>query len=178
MSIQLIVRNWALAFFQAAQDTGKLEQVRKDVTLLKDFLRSGEPLLMQLSSPKFSPADRSDILKKALGTHVTDLTLNFLILVSTHKRQKLLPEILDEFFMVNNQSQKILKATLTSAKELDTSQRQKLQKELEKKNGCTFDIEYKIDPKLLAGFVLVYEDKMLDCSTKGALNRLKRILDV
>lgn len=178
MSIQLIVRNWALAFFHAAQDAGKLEQVRKDVTLLKDLLSSGEPLLMQLSSPKFSPANRSDILKKALGAHITDLSLNFLILVSTHKRQNLLPRIIEDFFLINSQSQKILKATLTSAREIDTSQKQKLQKELEQKNGCTLDIQYKIDPKLLAGFVLVYEDRMYDCSTKSALNRLKMILDV
>lgn len=178
MSIHLITSNWAQAFFHAAHDAGKLEQVRKDVSLLKDFLGSGEPLLIRLSSPKFSPADRVNILKKALGTHVTDLTLNFLILVSTHKRQNLLLRIVDEFFLVDSQNQKILKATLTSARELETSQKHKLQKELERKNGCTLDIQYKIDPKLLAGFVLVYEDKMYDCSTKGALNRLKMILDV
>jgi F-type H+-transporting ATPase subunit delta len=178
MSTQLIVRNWALAFFKAAQDAGKLEQTGKDVSFLKDFIKSGEPLLMQLSSPKFSPADQSNILKKALSTHITYLTLNFLILVLKYKRQNLLLKILEEFSLINNCNQKILKATLTSARELNSSQKNRLQNELQKKTGCTLDIQYKIDPRLLAGFVLVYEDKMFDCSTKGALNRLKMILDV
>lgn len=178
MSTKLIVLNWAQAFFNAAQDTGKLDAAQKDVALLKQVLKSEEALLVQLSSPKLSLTDRSNILKKALSEHITDLTLSFLVLVIKYRRQNLLLRILEEFSLINSQNQKILKATLTSAKELDTSQKSKLQNELQKKTGCTPDIQYRIDPKLLAGFVLVYEDKMYDCSTKGALGRLKRLLDV
>lgn len=178
MSTELIVRNWAQAFFNAAQDTGKLDAALKDAALLTQVLKSEEAFLIQLSSPKLSLTDRSNILKKALSAHITDLTLNFLILVIKYRRQNLLLRILEEFSLVNNQNQKILNATLTSAKELNASQKNRLQDELQKKTGCTLDIQYRIDPRLLAGFVLVCEDKMYDCSTKGALNRLKRILDV
>jgi F-type H+-transporting ATPase subunit delta len=178
MSTQLIARNWALAFFNAARDTGKLDAALKDAALLTQVLKSEETLLIQLSSPKLSLADRSNILKNALSAHISDLTLNFLNLVLKYRRLNLLLEILEEFFLVNSQNQKILKATLTSAKELNSSQKKRLQDEMQRKTGCTFDIQYKIDPRLLAGFVLIYEDKMYDCSTKGALNRLKRMLDV
>lgn len=178
MSTQLIVRNWALAFFNAVQDSGKLDSALKDAALLTQVLKSEKTLLIQLSSPKLSLSDRSNILKKALSAHITDLTLNFLNLVLKYRRLNLLLEILEEFLLVNSQNQKILKATLTSAKELNSSQKKRLIDEMQRKTGCTLDIQYRIDPGLLAGFVLVYEDKMYDCSTKGALNRLKRMLEV
>ncbi len=178
MSTELIVRNWAQAFFSAAQDSGKLEKILKDVALLTQVLKSEEPILIQLSSPRLSLRDRSNILKKALGTHITDFTLNFLILVLRYGRQNLLLKILDEFILANSQNQKIFNATVSSAKELSSAQKRKMQNELEKKTGHTFDIEFRIDPQLIAGFVLVYEDKMYDCSTKSALNKLRRTLNV
>ncbi len=178
MSTELIVRNWAQAFYNAALDTGKLDAALKDTALLTQVLKSEETFLIQLSSPRLSLTVRSNILKKALSAHITDFTLNFLNLVLKYRRQNLLLRILEEFSLINNQNQKILKATLTSAIELDTSQKSRLQNELQKKTGYTLDIQYSIDPKLLAGFVLVYEDKMYDCSTKGALNRLRRMLSV
>jgi F-type H+-transporting ATPase subunit delta len=178
MSTELIVRNWAQAFFNAAQDTGKLDAAQKDLALLTQVLKSEAAFLVQLSSPRLSLTDRSNILKKALSAHISDLSMNFLNLVIKYKRQNLLLKMLEEFSLINSQHQKILKATLTSATELDASQKSKLQDELQRKTGCTPDIQYRIDPRLLAGFILVYEDKMYDCSTKSALGRLKRILEV
>lgn len=176
MSNQAIAHNYAQAFFNAGQDAGVLELIREDVRLLKECVYTGASLLSRLSSPGFSQADRLKIMEKALGEHVSGLTRNFLLLIVHHRRQNLLPIILDELDNIINKNRQVLKASLTSARQLSSNQQQKMHQILQKRTGCTFDIQFRIDPKLLAGFVLVYEEKMYDCSTIGALNRFRDTL--
>ncbi|HEX3020564.1 MAG TPA: ATP synthase F1 subunit delta [Chitinispirillaceae bacterium] len=176
MSSQAISRNYAQAFFSAAHDADKLQHVRKDVDLLIECFKSGSTFFGQLSSPGFSQVDRLNILSKALGNHVSDLTRNFLSLIVQHKRQNLLLQILEEFNVVADKKQNLLKATLTSACQLDSGQKHKLQQSLQQKTGCILDIEFRVDPKLLAGFILVYGETMFDCSTVSTLNRFRETL--
>lgn len=177
MSSNAIIRNYAQAFLSAVEDCGKLEQVRKDVNLLRECLRAGESFFNRLCSPGFSQADRLNIMSKMLGDQVMDITRNYVFLIMKHRRHNLLLQILDEFNELADGKQRLLKATLTSACHLDTTQKKKLQNSLQRKTGCILDIEYRVDPKLLAGFVLVYGETMFDCSTANALNQLRRTLD-
>jgi len=173
MNNQAIARNYAQAFFSAALDSGKLEQIRDDLDLLRSCIESGEALIEQLSSPGFSKADRLKIIQKAIGDHLSELTRNFLFLIVNRGRQHLLSCILEELNSIIEKSQKIQLATLTSARQLTDVQQQKLQLMLQKKTGNSFRIQFRTDPKLLAGFVLVYGETMYDCSTISALNGLR-----
>jgi F-type H+-transporting ATPase subunit delta len=115
-------------------------------------------------------------VEKALGDHVSELTRNFLFLIVHHRRQNLLSLILDELDNLVNIKRQVLKASLTSARQLSKDQQLKMHQMLQKRTGCTFDIQFRTDPKLLAGFVLVYGETMYDCSTIGALNRFRDTL--
>ncbi|NLE02579.1 MAG: ATP synthase F1 subunit delta [Fibrobacter sp.] len=176
MSQQTIAHNYALALFEASQDAGISELIREETLFLYDSFKSAMSLIDHLASPGFSQEKRLRIMERALGDTVSEMTRNFILLILKHRRQNLLLLILEELDKIFDQNKRIIRAKLTSAVELDSIQRQNLQSKLEKKTGCTLDIEYEIDPGLIAGFTLVYGDTMFDCSTASALNKFSNTL--
>lgn len=176
MSNRAIAHNYAQAFFEAALDTGMVDTVISDVKLIKACLTAAESFLSRLNSPGISQTARLKIMETAFGNSISEISRNFLFLVLKHNRQNLFIQIFDEFESIVDKSRNKLNAKVTSAQQLSSDQQQKIKKMLQQKTGYTFDIQFRTDPKLLAGFVLVYGEKMYDCSTASALNRFRDTL--
>jgi len=99
---------------------------------------------------------------------------NFVALLGKNRELNKAEEIMDIFIELWNKEHGELVAELISARELGTSTRETVIAYLQEKTGAKkVVLEENIDKKLIGGFVLKYDNKVVDGSLKTSLAELK-----
>lgn len=115
-----------------------------------------------------------DLVKDENETRVTELLHNFVILLNRHRNLNLAPAISEAFVEIWNLASGEISAELTSAREFNAEAKEAVLNYLIKKSGAKQAlIEEKIDKKVLGGFVLKYNNKIVDASLRNSLSELK-----
>jgi len=94
----------------------------------------------------------------------------FIKLISKNRQLGLCPQIIDEFEKLWNSEQKILKIQLTTARELNQDNLKEIITKLEKKLNKKIEIYAEVDPDLIGGAVLNFNDFLIDASIKKQLS--------
>jgi F-type H+-transporting ATPase subunit delta len=79
-----------------------------------------------------------------------------------------------EYINQFNIKKHITKAKVTSATELSAANKAVLTAEVQKAVGGTVELEAKVDPSLIGGFVLTVGDRQVDTSIAASLKKLKK----
>ncbi len=99
---------------------------------------------------------------------------NFVALLGRNRELNKAEEIIRIFAEIWNKAQGELNAELISARELEASAREMIVSYLkEKTDAKKINLQEEIDNKLLGGFVLKYDSRVLDGSLKTSLEELK-----
>jgi F-type H+-transporting ATPase subunit delta len=112
------------------------------------------------ASPKDAPSDSSRSRVELR---------NFLQLLAQNRRLPLLPEIALQFEALRADAENIATVEVRSARELTHEQAQRLRSALERRLGRTVKLSAQIDPTLLGGAVVQYEDFVVDGSLRRSL---------
>ncbi|MDO8524106.1 MAG: ATP synthase F1 subunit delta [bacterium] len=97
------------------------------------------------------------------------------ILVKNHMLSKF-NEIAEKYLEIVELNAKEKKAILTFRGEIKNTEKEKIEKELEKSYGEKLNFEYKIDENILGGFILKVGDRLYNTSLKNKLENLKNYL--
>lgn len=110
-------------------------------------------------------------------TKVKELLHNFVALLGRNRDLNLEPAICQAFSDLWNKENGEVIAELTSARELGAEARTTVVDYLTKKSGAkTVILEETVDQKILGGFILKYNNKIIDGSLKNSLSNLKNNL--
>lgn len=165
--------DYVRALMTVAEQENNIEQIG---TQLRSFLKVMEEcpdLKMALSHPLISREQKHSLLETICsGYGFSRLLVNFLWLVVSHNRIKNLPRIHAEYETRMLEHQGLVRVEVTSATNLDSSQRRKLTEKLKSLLKKEVILEVKTDESLLAGFRLKFQDTVFDVSLKGKLERL------
>jgi len=100
---------------------------------------------------------------------------NFVALLGRNRELNKAPEIISVFQKIWDEEHNIVEATLISARELGPTAREIVTNYLKEKTKAEkINLIEEMDIKLLGGFVLKYNSKVLDGSLKTSLEDLKR----
>jgi F-type H+-transporting ATPase subunit delta len=168
-------RTYARALFLAAQDQGRLDEVRQE---LGDFLTAvaDVPELRNLlRNPQLDPRARRAALEDLLGES-EELVRNFLLVVAEKGRAGQLEEIYREFERLVAAEERRLRVELTTAFELSDDDARGIVKQIEEASGQQVEATRKVDPSLIGGLVLQAGSLRVDASVRGRLNRLRQEL--
>jgi F-type H+-transporting ATPase subunit delta len=168
-------RVYARALFQAAQEQGRLEQVRDE---LDQFVRTAAevPELRELlRSPQLDPRARAAALDDLLKGG-DEILRNFLLLLADKGRAAELEEIGREFERLVAEEEGVVHVELTTAVELSDKEARKLLKQIEQASGRKVEASRVVEPDLIGGIVLQTGSHRLDASVRGRLERLRREL--
>lgn len=167
---------YAKALFLQAKEEGSTESVFNDLNLLA-YLIENEPTLKDfLNVPIIKPSEKINFLVQNLGKHLQPLTLKFLELLCVQRRENYLSSIIRSFLDLYFKDKNLVKAKLYTAYKLDNSTISNITKKLEETIQKNIQLEEKINPDLIGGFVLQLEDKEFDGSVKNQLNKIKNTL--
>jgi F-type H+-transporting ATPase subunit delta len=169
----VVARTYAKALFDAAQDQGRVEEVRQELDSFVTALHDVPELDALLRNPQLNPSAKAEALR-ALLANADELVRNFLGLVAEKGRAPLIEEMAGEYEAIVAAEEQILNVEVTTAYELSDREADSIIKRIEQASGRRVEAERSVDPDLVGGLVLKAGSLELDSSVRGRLNRLRR----
>ena len=166
---------YAKSLIDFAIGKGKLEEVNKDIEFISELLRVSPECKMVLSSPVIKADKKVMILSAVTKGRVGPITTGFFQLLLNKSRENVLPEIVTSFKEQYNIHMGINKATFITPFALNESDKERVIKKIAEETGLTnIILETKVDESLIGGFILEYDNKVVDASLKHELHNLHK----
>ncbi len=166
---------YANALYDAAEDAGRLDKVRKDLHAFVRALAENPRLARALFNPSFPPEAKRRIIAQ-ICTGADELVPKALIVLLDNGRFTLLVDLDEAFVERYEREQRELAITVTTAIEIDDAKAAELGKRLEEATGQRITINRRVDPAILGGIVLRMRDRLVDASVRTQLEELRRSL--
>lgn len=170
-----IASRYALALFELSEDqrieAALLTQVKQLVKVFEE-----QPGFIQLLDKTQIPkAEKKQILKDVM-LDIHPLLINTLSLLVDKQRSRLIPSVLVEYKHLYNQKYSILEAVAYTVTPLSEEDLKALQTVLSEKEHRTVELTNRLDPRLIKGIKIRYEDKVIDASMKTRIENLRDML--
>ena len=175
MSVSKLAGRYAKSLIDLAQEQGKLETILGDIQAFK-AANENRDMYMMLKSPIINTTKKSNIITELFGESFDEMTMAFTKIILTKGREEFLPEICDEFINQYRSIKNITNAVVISAAPLKEETLEKIKNKIQSEmaQGGTVEVETKVDPSLLGGFVIEIGDSLYDASVATRLNKLKK----
>lgn len=177
MSSIRVAERYAKSLLDLSIESQEVKAVYKDMKALNKGLQSSD-LRNLLKSPIIQSTVKIQILDKLFTSAFQPLTMKFLTLVTQKGRENVLDQIVSAFFELYNEYKSITNVTLTSAIALDQAMIDKIALQLEKSDSTreNVTIETIINPDIVGGYILEFDNKQYDASIRGKFQRLRKEL--
>ena len=150
-----------------------LEQVHDDMQMFSKVCAENRAFTLMLRNPVIKHDKKREILHKLFSGKVHALTMAILDIVTRKNREALLPAIATEFHNGYKNHKNIGSARVTTAVPLDAKLRNEIESIVKKMiDKQQVEIEEKVDPEMIGGFVLNVGDRQVDASIKNKLKAL------
>ncbi len=166
---------YAKSLIDLSQEKGQLETVYKDMQYLQQVVRQSRDFVVLMKSPVIKADKKNAILEAVSKGKVSELTMAFNRLMVTKGRESVLPEVVNAFIDQYNEVKGIHRVKLTTAVEASEELKRSMVDKLKSEAGLqTIELEAKVDPSLVGGFVLEFNNKKVDASILRDLNDVKK----
>lgn len=171
-------RRYAKGLMLFANETNQAEQINREMIGLRESIKESRELAAFLASPVLD-SKRKNAIGAELFKDFSPVVQNFIKLVVNQGRERYLRDISSQFTLLYNAQNRISIMEITSAVKLEDEMVKEIIEAAKSKINTTdsFEIESKIDPEILGGFILRVGDKQIDSSVRSKLNRLKKEFD-
>ncbi|MFI3227356.1 MAG: ATP synthase F1 subunit delta [Clostridia bacterium] len=169
----MVVSNrYASSLFDIALGEKCLNEVFSDLNDVTKIISENTELYSVLSAPNINVSDKIAIFEKLFKGKIQAILYNFIAILIEKKRVDLFFEIKDEFTEIYNNHKNILKAKVTTAAEIDEPTKASVLAKIKAKTGREVELECVIDPEILGGIIIKYDNTLLDGSVKTRLSNL------
>jgi F-type H+-transporting ATPase subunit delta len=168
---------YASALFDLASENGVVTAIEADLEKLGAALRESDEFTSLIRNPQISreaAGKAVDAVAALLG--LSDLTKNFLGVLSANRRLSALPEIIRAFQAIAAAQRGEATADVATAHALTDEQVEQLRQKLEAREGRNVKIRTSVDPELLGGLVVTIGSKRIDSSIRTRLNSLAQAM--
>jgi F-type H+-transporting ATPase subunit delta len=167
---------YSKAIIEMSREKDILETVKTDMDFIGLCLNQIPEFKMFLDSPVIRTSEKRILFKKSLGENIHPVTLSFINLIFTNKRETYLESIIRYFMHLYNKVMGIKPAVLLSPAKLDPALRDKIIRIISQKLNIKMELQEQTEPKLLGGFVMRIEDYQIDASIASQLEKIKKEL--
>ena len=168
---------YARALLQTAVSQGCEKEVYEGLTrLVHNYMLAISQFNEVLSDPVVAKDEKVKLLEMAIGEPVHDCLKQFIAFVAGQKREDKMPVIAMKYMEMYRAKHHIMSTQLTAATDLPEATLDKIKAFVEQSFDVKAEMDFKIDPALIGGFILDIENTRLDASVVGQLNALKNRL--
>ncbi len=176
MDQSAITVRYAKAFFSTAKEKNTLKTLKTDVELVLDVCNNSSDFILLLESPIIKTSKKAELISTIFKGKIDELSLKFLLLITTNKREVHIPGICRNFLGLTRKDQNIKSAVLTTATGIDTDTVGKIELLLAKELGAKVELTSQVNANLIGGMILRIEDKQYDASVATQLKKIKQQL--
>lgn len=171
MRSRKLARRYAHALGELAHEGGVLAEVEAELSTVHQMM--GEVGFRRaLESENVSTEEKMKLIREAFGERFSRLTLNFLLLVISKRRESSLFEMIEEFLEYADEKRGIVEVELTTAQTLDQGQSDAIAQGISKVLGKEVRLTTRENQDLLGGIVARIGDMVMDGSVKTRLSLL------
>ena len=165
-------RRYARAIFELAHDEGNVEAWGRRLAQVREVLSDPE-VARALTNPTIATEQRMALVSDLFdGGEATNLAK--LLIESDRVRD--VEAIDEEFQRLADEAAGRVRATVTTAVELSSQDRDRVAEELSRRLGKEIHLDVLVDPGILGGLKLEYGDRLVDASVATRLQQLRRRL--
>jgi F-type H+-transporting ATPase subunit delta len=166
-----IAKRYAGALFNAAKSAKAVAEVGTDLESISDSLRTSSKFREFLLNPDRNRTDKLAVTAKVYGrSH--PLTREFLRVSLEKGREEEIEGINEEYKELRRHYEGVIKAVITSAMVLDDSSKQAILAKLKRETGKEIEPEFIVQPDLLGGVKVMFDDFVFDGTVRGSLQKL------
>ncbi len=164
---------YAKAFLSFADDSGKLDALVEELGEVVGVFNELPKFRLAMESPRIDLADKAAMLDKAFDGKCSKEMLNFLKLVAQRGRFDCLNAIHSSAVKAHDEMAGRVKATLSTASEVDKSVQESVAKKLSGILGKEVNLECVVDPDIIGGMVVRVGDTVYDGSVVNQLEQVR-----
>lgn len=176
MSEFIISTRYASALISKSEDNGSFIKVIEDVKFLKETIENSKELRNFLNNPIISSEKKLSALKQILDKFIDKEVSNFIEFLISKGRENLLFDICKRFKEISDEKLNQSEVIITSAVELNDTQKKEIEKRLEKIIQKKIIPQFSIDNEIIGGFKARFGDTVIDASLKHQIELLKKKL--
>lgn len=175
MSVTRIASRYAKSLLSLAQEQGKLERILEDIQAFQKATEQRDFFLL-LKSPIVNPTKKASIFKAIFEGKFDEMTMAFLNIVLRKGREGYLGDIVNEFVRQYQEFKQVSSVKLTTATPISAASLEAIKQQLKGSNNtkANIEIETAVNPDLIGGFVIEFDDKLYDASIAHKLGNLKK----
>ena len=171
--LNTITTPYAEAFLQVAESRNEVDQIVEQSKSLLEIWSQSSDFSDAMASPVIEVETKKAILEKIFSKKISPSFLNLLKLLADRKRIGYLDAVLDRLLELYREQRNIALATITSATSLNEDQQEQILKTVQSVAGTdNLELDLKVDPNLIGGFVVNVGSKVIDASLSGQVRRL------
>jgi len=171
-SLQVAVR-YAKALYELAAENKQVEESKADMLMLSNTCLTSKSFVSFIKSPIIPGKKKKEILNTMFSGVISESTLVFLGLLASKGREEYIPEIARQFIEIYNFRNGILPVQIKTAQALDKKQLDQIVKKIEEAIQLKLDLNVEVEPGLIGGFSVQFNDLLYDASVYKQLSRLK-----
>lgn len=170
-----LASRYAKSILDLAIERGELEKVYADMQWLQAVCKSNRDFVNLLRSPIIKNDTKRKIIEAVTAGNISELTAGFNRLLVAKNRERFLPEIVNAFIAAYKAHHKIRTIQLTTATPVTEAMRNAIVEQVKKSAGFEkVEVEEKVNPDLIGGFVLQVGDQLVDASVAYDLRAIAK----
>ena len=175
-SAQSIARVYANAFLAAAQGVGVAKAFEEFESFLRDVVDRNPEFARILYSGLLGRDEKVALIDRIFTKRGSEFFVNFLRVLARHERLDLLPHILREAQLKNEQASNKRRVQVRSARELTDEMKERIRRRLA--DTMHFDpiLETRVDPSLIGGVIIRIGDTIYDSTLRSRMKQLRERL--
>ncbi len=171
----LIPRRYAKALLEVANNAGEAANLYASMQKLESAFQA-EPLLgTTVSNPFVSVADKSALIKSAIGADKSEgMVDNLLRVLAENNRTGMVRDIAIAYMQLYRKTNGIYLVHVEAAVPMKAAEEERLKNIIEAHlKGGTMEYSFSVNPDLIGGFVITVDNERLDASVKNELKQLR-----
>lgn len=174
--LSTVARPYAKAAFDFALEQGQLDKWQA-MLQFSSLVVENEQVAEYIQS-SIASGQISDIFINICGDQLDQYGQNFIRVMAENKRLIVLPTVFEQFVALRAEHESIKDVLVISATELSQAQKTKIANAMEKRLAKKVRLTQQIDPSIIAGVIVKYDDVVIDGSSRGQLSRLNQALSL
>jgi len=171
-----IARRYSAALFALAEEAGAIEKTVAELDTFVAALRKDADVAAFYASPVLDRVEKTKMLSAALEPRMSELSLNFLILLVRKRRENLVELVAQQMHELLDEQAGREPAEIATPVPLSAHELAQLAKRLSTVYGKNIIPRPRVEPGLLGGLVVQVGDRYVDASVSGKLEELRRHL--
>jgi F-type H+-transporting ATPase subunit delta len=170
-----LAARYAKSLLDLAIEQNSLESTLQDVQGMRDTMRDSKEFVSILRSPVIKADKKNAIIEAVIGNRMNPLSKAFVKLLVAKGRESDLPEIANTFIEQYKTLKKIRTVKLITASAVDASVTETIrQKVAASQPDQSIEMTTEVNPALIGGFILQFDNKVVDASVRRDLNDIKK----